>query len=278
MNTRQFFPKIAVAINKISPSLRFKLQYFHHRGRFPNLNNPKNLSEIIGSEMISHNVDAYSDLVDKIKVRDYLKEWGLDKYLPQVYAIWKCAEDIKLNDLPDRFILKTNHGSGGHIICTDKTNFDIDMAIPHFKKLLASNYSSLETQYQLISPVVYAEELISDGHNMPTDYKFLCLDGQIKAILLCFDRDADIHKLVYNEKWEKLPYIRGTSYSDKEYPCPDNFEEMKYIVRKIASRFTQVRVDLYNSFGKIYIGELTFTADGGILRNFTTAAIKEMGR
>ena len=72
--------------------------------------------------------------------------------------------------------------------------------------------------------------------------------------------------------------MRGESYIEMDYPCPENFDEMKRVVEGIASRFTQVRVDLYNAFGKIYIGELTFTADGGILRNFTAEAIKKMGR
>lgn len=278
MNLSMFMPKVANLLNKISPTLRFKLQYFHHRGKFPNLKNPKDFSEIIGSEMISKKIDEFSDLVDKVKVREYLAKLGYGKYLPQIYGVWEKAEDIDLSSCPQRFILKTNHGSGGHIICNDKNELDIDSLVNHFRILLSKKYSSLETQYNSIYPLVYAEEFISDGHKIPTDYKFMCLDGKIKAILLCFDRDSDVHKLVYSDDWVRLPYIKGESYIDIEYPCPENFDEMKSIVRDIASRFTQVRIDLYNAFGRIYIGELTFTADGGILRNFTTEAIKKMGR
>ena len=136
----------------------------------------------------------------------------------------------------------------------------------------------MEPQYNSIVPLVYAEEYIDDGNVFPTDYKFMCLDGEIKAILLCFDREDSVHKLVYDVNWQKLPYIAGVSYVDRDYPKPENFEKMKEIVSEIASRFTQVRVDLYNAYGRIIIGELTFTADGGVLRNFTTQAIKEMGR
>ena len=273
-----FWPRIALAVNKISPSLRFKLQYFHHRGSFPNLKNPKNFSEVIGSEMVSGKVNDYSELADKLRVRDHLESWGFSEYLPNIYGIWEKAEEIDITACPQQFILKTNHGSGGHIICKDKTSFDLDTAIEHFKGLLSKKYTRLETQYDSIKPFVFAEEFIYDGHEIPTDYKFMCLDGQIKAILLCFDRDANVHKLVYSKDWEKLPYVRGESYIEMDYPCPENFDEMKRVVEGIASRFTQVRVDLYNAFGKIYIGELTFTADGGILRNFTAEAIKKMGR
>ena len=271
-------PLVAVLVNKVSPKLRFKLQYFHHRKKFPNLDNPKDFSEIIGSEMVSRKVDAYSDLADKVKVREYLSKLGLTKYLPQIYGIWENAEDIDVSNCPNSFILKVNHGSGGHVICRDKDTFDGKSYVAHFHQMLSTKYSSLETHYNTIKPLVFAEEFISDGHAMPTDYKFMCLDGEIKAILLCFDRDSDVHKLVYSENWEKLDYIKGESFVEMDYPCPENFDEMKSIVKKIASAFTQVRVDLYNAYGKIYIGELTFTADGGILRNFTTDAIQKMGR
>ena len=271
-------PWIASKVNIISPRLRFALQYFHHRGHFPNLSHPKDFSEVIGAQMVNGEIDQYSDLVDKIKVRDVLTDWGFSEYLPKVYRVWERAEDIDLTDCPDKFILKTNHGSGGHVICIDKSSIDLDEVRSHFAHLMSHQYSSLETQYKSITPLVYAEEFIDDGNKIPTDYKFMCLDGRIKAVLLCFDRDANVHKLVYDCDWKKLPYIKGESYIDIEYPCPENFVKMKEIVSSIASRFVQVRVDLYNAFGKIYIGELTFTADGGVLRNFTTKAIKQMGR
>lgn len=278
MNTSKIMPWLAIKFNRLSPSLRFKLQYFHHRGSFPNLKNPQNFSEVIGKQMVSRELEQYADLVDKIKVRDYIKEMGFEEYLPQLYGVWEAAENISLENCPERFIMKTNHGSGGHIICRDKKTLNLEEVKSHFTQLMSHHYSRLETQYDSIKPLVYAEEFIDDGHAIPTDYKFMCMDGEIKAILLCFDRDANVHKLVYSSNWEKLPYIKGESFIDLDYPCPENFEEMKKIVTIICKHFTQVRVDLYNAFGKIYFGELTFTADGGILRNFTMDAIKAMGR
>ena len=279
MKIPSFMPWLAEKIYRISPRVGFSLQYFHHRGYFPNLKNPRDFSEVIGSQMISGEINQFSEYADKIKVRDYLTEWGWGAFLPKVYRIWNDAGDISFDGLPERFILKTNHGSGGHIICSPTSMPSLDYVKAHFRKSLKERYNGiLETQYNLIEPLVYAEEYIDDGNVFPTDYKFMCLDGEIKAILLCFDRDAKVHKLVYDVNWEKLPYIAGVSFIDRDYPKPENFEKMKEIVRDIASRFVQVRVDLYNAYGKIYIGELTFTADGGILRNFTTQAIKNMGR
>lgn len=270
---------LAACIWRISPKWGFSLQYFHHRKRFPNLKNPKDFSEVIGSQMVSGKINEYSELADKIQVREHIKNWGVGEYLPKVYQIWDKAEDISFDQLPERFILKTNHGSGGHIICKSKALLDIKTVREHFKKALKSKYNGgIETQYNSIIPKVYAEEFIEDGHPIPTDYKFMCMDGEIKAILLCFDRESSVHKLTYDTNWKKLPFIQGESCIDIDYPQPENFDRMKSIVTQIASNFEQVRVDLYNAHGRIYIGELTFSADGGILRNFTNDAIKAMGR
>ena len=263
---------------KLSPRLCFSLQYFHNRHRFPNLSNPKNFSEVIGYQIVRGEIDQYYELVDKIKVRNYLAKWGFADYLPKVYKVWDNANDIDLTGLPERFIIKTNHGSGGHIICKNVNMLNVNDIKEHFDKMLHVVYNPWETQYAKIQPLVYCEEFIEDGHTIPTDFKYMCLDGEIKAILLCFDRDSNVHKLVYDENWNKLPYVKEKAFVGMNYPKPKNLEEMNKIAKQIASRFVQVRVDLYNAFGKIYIGELTFTADGGILRTFTDKAIKEMGR
>ena len=279
MNKTAIMVRLAEMMYKISPRLGFSLQYFHHRKAFPNLRNPKDFSEVIGAQMVNGDILTFSQYADKIKVRDAITEWGLGDYLPEVYRVWQQAEDISFDNLPEKFILKTNHGSGGHVVVSPEHQPSLEEVIQHFKESLKKKYNSImEPQYNSIVPLVYAEEYIDDGNVFPTDYKFMCLDGEIKAILLCFDRENSVHKLVYDENWQKLPYIAGVSYVDRDYPKPENFDTMKEIVAEIASRFTQVRVDLYNAFGRIYIGELTFTADGGVLRNFTTQAIKEMGR
>ncbi len=272
-------PKLANLASKISPKLCFSLQYYHHRHRFPNLSSPKDISEVIGSEIVSGKINNYFELVDKIKVRNHLENWGLGQYLPRVYAIWEAATDIDVSNMPEHFIIKTNHGSGGHVICKDKSKINLPQVKAHFQESLNKKYNaSTEKQYSLITPLVYCEEFLDDGNEIPTDYKFMCLDGKIKCILVCFGRDKEVHKLVYNTQWQKMPYLYEKATIDYDYPLPHNFSKMKSIVEQIASQYTQVRVDLYNCFGKIYIGELTFTADGGILRNFTTEAIKLMGR
>lgn len=64
--------------------------------------------------------------------------------------------------------------------------------------------------------------------------------------------------------------MRDPEVSTKDYPCPPQTEmhKMIKIAQKIAQKFEHVRVDLYDIKGKIYIGELTFTSEGGIMNYF----------
>lgn len=278
MSNQRLMSFLAYYTNKISPKLCFSLQYFHRRKRFPDLDNPKDFSEVILSQMVSGKINEFTDLADKIKMRDYVERWGYSQYLPQIFGVWDNAQDITFDAAPSRFIVKTNHGSGGHRIVRDKDTADINEIKVHFAKSLKKKYSSLETQYNNIKPLVYLEEFIDDGNSFPTDYKFMCLDGQVKAILVCFDRGNEVHKATYDENWQKIDYIEGATQTSQNVNKPENLDKMLEIARSISSHFEQVRVDLYNAYGKIYIGELTFTADGGVLRNFTDEAIKKMGR
>lgn len=181
--------------------------------------------------------------------------------------------------LPDRFVIKTNNGCGSNFICTDKRDFDLEEVKKRLSVALRRKYGLRETQYHAIEPCTFAEEYLSDGgHELPVDYKFICLDGMIKGILVCLDRKSGVRLALYDKEWHRKDFIQGHERTDVEVKCPENFERMKEISERIASRFPQVRVDLYNCNGKIYIGELTFTAQGGILSYMTMEGLEYLGR
>jgi hypothetical protein len=43
-----------------------------------------------------------------------------DDLCPKILKIYDSPDDIKLGELPDKFVLKCNHGSGMNIICNNK--------------------------------------------------------------------------------------------------------------------------------------------------------------
>jgi len=266
-------------LNAISPKLYFTICYFKHRGHLPNFKNPKDLSEIVISQILSGKINQYSKYVDKIEVRQYIEEWGWGEYLPKIYGTWDKPEDIEFDSLPNSFALKTNHGCGKHYICKDKSKLDKELAIKTINDALNTKFGRVEKQYSQIKPRCFAEEYIDDGTgNLPLDYKFMTCDGEIKAILICVGRSTGIRLGFYDLNWKKRAGIRAYERYEGDLEKPKSLEKMIEIAQDIAKKFPQVRVDLYClPNGKIYFGELTFTPEGGLVRYFTNEAVTELG-
>lgn len=271
---------LAKKVNAISPKLYINLSYFHNRGKFPNIKNPRNISEIILSTMLSGKVNEYSDYVDKIKVRDFYKKMGYEQYLPEIYGIWNNPDEIDFDKLPEAFALKTNHGCGHHYFCRNKKELDVEKAKNIINNALKTKFGLAETQYHSIKPLVYCEEFIDDGTGkLPSDYKFMCVDGEIKCILVVTERTEHSYKLLtYNLEWKKLDYICPHYKAAKDFEKPKNLSLMTKIAKEISQKFEFVRVDFYDLGNRIILGELTFTPEGGIMSYFTQKAIEEMGR
>lgn len=86
------------------------------------------LNEKINARMLFDRDPIYTRLADKISVREYVKEKIGEKYLVKILNTYRHPNEIELNTLPNRFVLKCNHDSGSTIICLDKSQFDLEMA------------------------------------------------------------------------------------------------------------------------------------------------------
>ena len=276
MNKAQF----ADFIYKINKKLYYQLRYLHTRHKLANFSNPTNLSEYLLSEMLKPSFKQFAPYADKVEVREYVKSKGLEHILPECYGVWSSADDINFDELPNRFALKTNHGCGNHIICKNKEELKITEARSQLNTTLSKVFSIREPHYQYISPKVFAEEFIDDGKGkVPTDYKFMCINGEPLCILVCRDRKdgGKLPKLsTYSVTWEQLDWIRFNR-DNKILAKPENLEEMVEVAKILSKDFDFVRVDLYdcNSKGVVF-GELTFTPASGLMGYFTTDALIKM--
>ncbi|MBN2521615.1 MAG: hypothetical protein JXB17_13970 [Bacteroidales bacterium] len=264
----------------LNKKLLFKLQYFHHRGRFPDFKNPKDISELILSELLEPKyILRYSKYADKISVRQYVKEKGLEEILLKHYGVWDDANKIDFSKLPDKFVLKTNNGSAGHIFCREKSTLDEESCIKRLNKKLHLSYAyNREPHYKEISPLIFCEELIDTGSDsLPTDYKFTCIKGKPFEILVCTDRNKNIKFSTFDMNWNVLNYIKK-KYLPGTYPeKPKNLNRMIEIAKILSEDFNFVRVDLYDAGERIFFGELTFSPAGGLMHPYTDEAILRMG-
>lgn len=264
-------------LGKHDPTMLMKIRYFMRFHKRLNLKNPQTLNEKILYLSLKTDTTKWTRLADKYAVRSYVKECGLEHILTKLYAHWTKEEEVDFDVLPDNFVLKSVQGCGDVIIVKEKADLDQEAAKKSIHTMLHERFGALEggVHYMRIKPAAIVEELlpIEEGGYL-IDYKIWCFNGKACFILTCSNRTKSGVMLgSYDTEWN---YHKEHLISSKEHPVrpnplpkPENFEEMLKIAETLSKPFPQVRVDLYNIKGKIYFGELTFTAYGGLINYYT---------
>ena len=242
----------------------FKMIFFLKQGYWPNLVNPRSLNEKVLYRML-RNFPSFSAVVaDKWAVREYVKNKGCEEILTNVLWVGKDVENIPFDTLPNRFVIKANHGSGWNILVRDKDKADRQGIVKECRKWLSRKFSDNlgESHYDGIEPKIIIEEFLSDGgSDVPLDYKIFCFDGVVHGINVDFDRYAEHTRLCYDRDWNEMPY--ALTYPKRENRCvprPKKLEDMITYAEKISEGFDFCRVDLYLlNDGRIYFGEITLT-------------------
>lgn len=269
-----FLPKV------LGRKFIYSLRYFHQRKKWPNLYAPKDLSEIIISNLLRNYYDRYVQYEDKVNVRDYIANKGLGNILLKHYFVWDKTSDILIDELPEKFVLKTNNGGGGKniFLCRDKRYFDFQTAIQKLENAL-STHDTFEKQYNLITPKIICEELVDTGSEAwPIDYKFTCIHGKVVDVFIGSGREAGVKFCTKDINWNSLPYTKEEFLPENDPPKPTTLKEMINVAQILSQDFPFVRVDLYEYNGRVYFSELTFTPWGGLMYSYKDEVIKEYGR
>ena len=206
-------------------------------------------------------------LVDKYLARDWVKEQIGEEYIVPMLGAWDRFEDIDFGKLPNRFVLKCNHGSGMNIIVKDKSKLDMVDARIKLTEWLKVNHAFLhgfEIQYRDVKPKIIAEQFMEDSQGNFDDYKIHCFDGEPKFISVMSEHST--RRTYYDAAWKRLPFYDKFPVSEVDLPKPQNFDKMLDVARQLSKGFKTVRVDLYNVDGKIYFGEMSFTDNAGFLK------------
>lgn len=260
--------------------------YKKHFGYDIDWQSPRDLNEKIRWLQFNTDTSKWSDLADKYRVRDYVKEKGLGNILVQLYDKWDNIEEIDFSQLPDSFVLKTNHGTGDVIIVNDKNSANLFEIKKQLKK--AYNYKfgvlTAEPHYLDIKTCIIAEEKLEEKNNSISssliDYKFYCFYGEAECVLVCYDRTkSHTGKIIYDMSWnQRLDYTNVHDPKNiKSIPCPINFERMKDACRKLGKEFPFVRIDFYEVNGKLYFGEMTFTPAAALSNAESKDFLKYLG-
>lgn len=247
--------------------LYLKVWFFKKTGGFLDLDDPKTFNEKIQWLKIYDSTPIKTRLADKYLVREWIKEKIGEEYLIPLLGVWDKFDDIDFDKLPDRFVLKGNHGCAYNYIVKDKSKMDIEDARKKFNKWMKRNYAQnggLELHYKDIPPKIVAEAYIEDSNKELNDYKIMCFNGKPQYIWIDQGRFTNRTENIYNKKWELQPFLLSYPNSKEQVPPPENLDKMFELAEILAKDFPLVRVDFYNVDGKIYFGEMTFTSCSGI--------------
>lgn len=254
-----------------SDTLYLKLLYNLNFNKQLNLKNPQTFSEKIQWLKLYNRKQEYTQLVDKAEVKQYVKKIIGEEYVIPTYHIWNALDEIDVNSLPDKFVLKTTGGGGstGVVICNDKSKFDYDAVKRKLKKSSERNiYKNFrEWPYKNVRPRFIAEQLLEmpDGSDL-MDYKFFCFNGEPKYCQVISGRNDVMSIDFFDMEWVHQPFHEPRNYPFAEVrPLkPINFDLMKDLSRKLADNIPFVRIDFYNISGKIYFSEITFFPTSGL--------------
>jgi hypothetical protein len=234
-------------------------------GKPLNLENPQTYNEKIQWLKLYDSTPIKTRLADKYLVRDWVKERIGEKYLIPLLGVWDKFDDIDFERLPDKFVLKANHGSGWNIIVKDKSTFEKAAAKGKFSIWLNTNFAfvnGLELHYKGITPKIIAEPYLENDNGDLYDYKVLCFNGEPYYVLVDSDRQTNHKRNIYDLEWNLQPFRDYPNSGPKNKP--NNLDEMIFLAKTLSKCFVLVRVDFYVlNDGSLKFGELTFTPCSG---------------
>ena len=243
--------------------------YSERSNRPLHLDAPVRLTEKIQWRKIYDESPVYTMLSDKYACRAWVEKKIGKEYLVPLLGVWDKFEDINPSALPEQFVLKTNNGCRTNLVVTDRSELDWDKAQKSFQKWLKMPFwcFNYEPHYRAIEPKIIAEEFLpSNMESGLTDYKFYCFSGAPVFCQVITGRTSTECIDFFDMEWKHCSFV-GLNPKCKNAPLPipkpEQFEELKEVARKLSEGFAFVRVDLYNTNGKVYFGEMTFTPSGG---------------
>lgn len=216
-----------------------------------------------------HNA-LYTTLVDKYRVKQWVADKiGSSSVIPTL-AVYKSVEEIDLDQLPDRFVLKCNHDSGSVVICHDKATFDLEAAKHKLAAGLKHNFywDAREWAYKQVKRLVFAEQYMEDvtmGSKDLLTYKFLCFDGTPYLMYVTVKGD-EIWENYYDMDFNPMEIRRDFPTNPAVTRKPASFDRMKEVAAVLSEGLTHVRIDLYEVDGEVYFSEFTFYDWGGLMK------------
>lgn len=242
-----------------------KARYWLRFGKKLDLNCPKTFNEKLQWLKINYRRPEFTTMVDKYEVKQYVVDRIGEEYVIPTLGIWNRFEDIDFDKLPNQFVLKCTHDSGGLVICKDKATLDMKAARRKINNSLQTNFylrSGREWPYKNVKPRIIAEPYLEDTLTRELrDYKLFTFGGKVKMMFTASDRQSVGEETkfdFFDADYHHIDLINDHPNAAVPPACPQNFQLMKALAEEMAEGLPHVRVDFYEINGKVLFGEFTF--------------------
>ena len=255
--------KVTKAVLRFAlPDRQFLIvRYLIKQVRIPNLTRPSTFNEKVLCKMLFDRNELLPIISDKLAVRDFVRARVGSAILTKIYAVYDGDIEIRLDDLPDKFVLKANHGSNFNYFVESAAYKIPEIIAPCARKWLTTNYGlqNGEWAYKSIHPKIFAEEYLEPEGNDLIDYKFFCFDGEPKFLKVIVRDKLGGRSRYFDLNWNTYQVAdqHHLNFPQNMVPRPENLAEMLEISRLLSRGFDFLRVDLYNIRNRIVFGELT---------------------
>lgn len=194
-------------LNWMPDKLYLKLMFKVKMNKKLNLNNPITFNEKLQWLKLYDRKEIYTEYVDKLKVRDIVRTLVGDSILIPLYGVYEDFESINFESLPNSFVLKCTHDSGGVIVCQDKNKLNIKDAKKIINRSFKRNffYNGREWPYKDVKPKLICEQYLRSTKDTELiDYKFMCFNGKVKCSFICSGRNTNegLNVTFYDLDWK----------------------------------------------------------------------------
>lgn len=247
--------------------IKYKLEFDEEL----DLNHPITFNQKLQWLKLNDRKDIYTTMADKFEAKDYVAGKIGKEYIIPNLGVFESFDEIDFDKLPNTFVIKCTHDSGGLVICHDKNKLNISEAKKKIENSLKTNYyyHGREWPYKNIKPRIIVEKFMQDKKQKSMiDYKFFCFNGEPKILYISSGlENHSTARMSFLDMDYKEISLKRKDYKKMEVlpPKPKNFEKMKEFAALLSKDIPHLRVDFYEINDCLYFGELTFFTCSGLI-------------
>ncbi len=260
-------------VRRLTPDeVVLRRRYRMATGRSLNLTRPRDFSEKLLWLQLNAAASPHRRCADRFRLRGYVAQRLGETALVPLIDCLESADALR----PERvgaqpFVARTSHDGSPGVICRDPAAFDWDAARQALGRRMRRDRAARtgERAYRAIRPRILVEEMLpATPAAPPCDFRFWCFAGRVEFVTLVFTLESRTRSCssVFDRDWKRLPLGFGDDPVPFAVGRPHSLDTMIAMAERLAAPLPFCRVDLSEAMGRIYVTDVSFSADDEMRR------------